>query len=294
MKKIYFKKAITVSMFCLLIFFVGFSQTTGNKVIRLYEGAAPGSEKWDWDEIEKVGKTQIILTNVSVPTLTVFEPEKSIATGTAIVVCPGGGFRMLSMTNEGCEVAKWLNSKGITAFVLKYRLIPQGSLRHINNIEIDRPKIVKKAIEDGKTAVAYVRNNATIWDLKANQIGIMGFSAGGAVASGVVYKCDKKSHPDFAAFIYPGRFGEAELPSDAPPIFIAMASDDPLKLTTHSIKLYNEWLSAGKSAELHIYRKGGHGFGMLKKDIPTDNWIDRFYEWLIDLEFNDKSVKIYN
>jgi len=256
-----------------------FSQPAGNKVIRLYEGAAPGSEDWTWNESEKNTGKQIIVIDVSVPTLTVFAADKSIATGTAVVICPGGGFRMLSMTNEGYDVAKWLNSKGITAFVLKYRL---SHVDTTNKGNLDRTSIAKMAIADGKAAMTYVRNQASEWGLK--RIGIMGFSAGGVVACGVTLSYDAQSRPDFVASIYAGKYLDADVPSDAPPMFIAVASDDSFNKTKQCIDLYYQWVDAKKSAELHIYRKGGHGFGMTKHNIPTDGWIDRFYEWLIDLK----------
>lgn len=271
-----------------------FSQSPNNKVIRLYKGAAPGSENWTWNEYEKKMGLYITIYNVSVPSLTVFEADKSIATGTAVIVCPGGAFHALAIDNEGYDVAKWLNAKGITAFVLKYRLchlITDNPVQEMwakmksATFNKDIEPIVAMGIADGKASVAYVRSHAAEWNLKPNQIGIMGFSAGGTVAAGVAFTYDVQSRPDFVAPIYPyvGNFGTKAVPSDAPPMFIAVASDDNEEFQIPSTLLYSNWVSAKKSAELHIYRKGHHGFGMRKQNIPTDTWIDRFYEWLINL-----------
>jgi dienelactone hydrolase len=272
-----------------------FSQSLNNKVIRLYKGAAPGSENWTWNEYEKKTGRYITIYNVSVPTLTVFEADKSIATGTAVIVCPGGAFHALAIDNEGYDVAKWLNTKGITAFVLKYRLghlVTENPTQEMwvkmksKTFNKDIEPIVAMGIADGKSAVAYVRSHAVEWNLKPNQIGIMGFSAGGTVATGVAFTYDAQSRPDFVAPIYPyvGDFATQTVPADAPPMFIAVASDDNEGFQIPSTLLYTNWVSAKKSAELHIYRKGHHGFGMRKQNIPTDTWIDRFYEWLINYQ----------
>ena len=272
-----------------------FAQPSGNKVIRLYEGSASGSETWNWKEIEMGTGPGTTVYNVTVPSLTVFEADKSIATGTAVVVCPGGAFHMLAISNEGYEVAKWLNSKGITAFVLKYRLAHlvtdnPGKEMGSKNIGSDKfnkdiEPIVAMDIADGKAAIAYVRSHSAEWGLKTDKIGIMGFSAGGTVTAGVTMTYDSQSRPDFSAPIYPyvGSFGNPAVPEDAPPMFMAVASDDAFGFQNHCISLYEKWVTAKKSAELHIYRKGNHGFGMRKQNIPTDTWIDRFHEWLTGL-----------
>lgn len=267
-----------------------------NKVVKLYDGAAPGSENWTWTEkIMKMGETEFAYNIVS-PELIVFEVPKEKATGQAVIVCPGGGFHFLSMKNEGFDVAKWLNEKGITAFVLKYRtehcltenpmveFMQKGP--NTDKFNKDMEPVVAMAIEDGKAAVAYVREHAGDFGIQPDQIGIMGFSAGGTVTTGVSFMYGEQSRPDFAVPIYPyvGSFGNPAVPENAPAIFIAVASDDTFGFQTHGTRLYNQWSEAGKSAELHIFRKGGHGFGMQKQNLPTDQWIDRFYEWLENLE----------
>lgn len=267
-----------------------------NKVIKLYEGIAPGSENWDWEEkVMKMGDNDFVYNIVS-PEMIVFKADPAKATGQAIIVCPGGGFHFLSMKNEGYDVAKWLNEKGITAFVLKYRtehcltdnpmteFMQKGPNTEKFNKDIE--PVVAMGIEDGKTAVSYVREHAGEFGIQPDHIGIIGFSAGGTVTTGVAFKYDQKSRPDFAALIYPyvGSFGSPSVPEDAPPIFIAAATDDTFGFQVHCTRLYNQWTEAGKSAALHIYRLGGHGFGMQKQNLPVDHWIDCFYEWLVALE----------
>jgi acetyl esterase/lipase len=127
-----------------------------------------------------------------------------------------------------------------------------------------------------------VRKHAADWGLAPDRVGIIGFSAGGTVAAGAGFNYTPESHPAFVAPIYAAAsfFKAAPVPADAPPMFIAAATDDQLGLAPDSIQLYTQWTTAKKSAELHIYAKGGHGFGMNKQGIPTDHWIDRFGEWL--------------
>lgn len=272
-----------------------FSQFSNNKVIRLYDGVAPGSENWNWKESKLDKQFTKSVYNVTVPTLTVFEADKSIATGTAVVVCPGGAFHSLEMKSEGLQIAKWLNSKGVTAFILKYRLIrtvtknPRKEwLAKIKSGSFYKEieSYIEMGITDGKTAVAYIRDNASTWGINPNKIGIMGFSAGGTLAAGVALKYDTLSRPDFVASIYPyfGGFDDVHVSSDAPPMFIAAASDDGFEFNKESISLYNKWINSSQSVELHIYRKGKHGFALNKQNIPTDGWIDLFYSWLVNLE----------
>jgi acetyl esterase/lipase/lysophospholipase L1-like esterase len=260
------------------------------KVIGLYNGAAPGSEDWNWTEKE-LGSGQLVY-NVSHPTLTVFAPDSFVATDAAVIVCPGGGFQFLSMGSEGYMVAQWLNKKGITAFVLKYRLahsltdnpLKEFMDKHPNSDSFNEriKPVVAMDIADGKTAVEYVREHATEYHISPDRIGIMGFSAGGTLVTGVAYNYNKESRPDFVAAIYPyvGSFKKGAVPDDAPPLFIAAASDDQFGFNLHCVSLYKDWVTSKHSAELHIYAKGGHGFGMNTEHLPTDAWIERFGDWL--------------
>ncbi|HRI22434.1 MAG TPA: alpha/beta hydrolase, partial [Panacibacter sp.] len=160
------------------------------KVIQLYNGAAPGSESWTWDEAlstKDIWQTDVVY-NVSHPTLTVFEPTANTATGTAVIICPGGGFHGLSINSEGYDVAKWLVKKGVTCFVLKYRLAhcltndPAAEFMSKvgkPELETDMKTAIPFAVADGKAAIAYVRSHAAEFSVDKNKIGIIGFSAGG-------------------------------------------------------------------------------------------------------------------
>jgi acetyl esterase/lipase len=264
------------------------------QVISLYQGAAPGSEDWDWNEkVLHLGNTGSgLVYNVSKPTLTVFKPDSVAANGTAIVICPGGGFQFLSMDSEGTEVARWLNKKGYTTFVLKYRLshsLTDNPMQEFMEKQPNTEKfnkeiepVVAMAISDGKAAISYLREHADEYGILKDRIGIIGFSAGGTVATGVAYTYDPESRPDFVAPVYPyvGSFDHSTIPANAPPMFILVASDDIFGFNEHCVNLYNDWVKAEKSAELHIYAKGNHGFGMNKKNLPVDTWIERFADWL--------------
>jgi acetyl esterase/lipase/lysophospholipase L1-like esterase len=263
------------------------------KVIPLYSGKPKGSENWTYSEKElfSEGIKKRVVYNVSEPTLTVYAPPTPLSNGTAVIICPGGAFGFLSIDSEGIDVAKWLNGKGVTAFVLKYRLAnskttdPVGEIfEKINTgkMEAEIFPVIPLSVSDGVEAVKYVRTHAADFKINPKRIGIIGFSAGGTVEVGATIQYTPESRPDFSAAIYPftGYFKEFKVPEDAPPLFIAAATDDNLGLAPQSVDLYNKWLTAKKPVELHMYTKGGHGFGMDKNYLPTDNWIDRFGDWL--------------
>ena len=264
---------------------------TEQKVIRLYEGTAPGSEHWQHGEQENYSQqwqTQVVF-NVVDPTLTLFAPDPANANGSAIVICPGGGFHALSINSEGFDVARWLAAKGVTCFVLKYRLVecktddPAVELMGKGSrIDADAAPIIPLALADGLAAIGYVRQQAAQYGVNPNRIGIIGFSAGGTVTASVGYNYTPATRPDFVAPIYLQYDWtiKTTVPADAPPIFILAASDDQIGLAPHSVQLYNDWLAAGKSAELHLYARGGHGFGMRQQNLPSDHWIELFGDWL--------------
>ncbi len=249
----------------------------------------------EWNTPEKEYYSTIwdnpVVTNVSVPTMEVFRADPKIANGTAVIVAPGGGLYALSIDSEGNDVAKWLTKKGITAFVLKYRLVPTGTdgVKEISELSTTNPQEIGKqvtpilplAIADGLEAINYVRSNAANYGVSVSKIGFMGFSAGGTVTMGVAYNYTKKNKPDFLVPVYPWTtiIPIQEVPSTAPPMLVICASDDPLGLAKGSVSLYSSWLDAGKIAGLHMYAKGGHGFGMKTQNLPSDQWISRFYEW---------------
>lgn len=285
-------KSTLLAGLCLLFCF----NIKAQKVIQLYNGAAPGSESWNWDEAvsDKNAFNTVAVYNVTKPTLTVYEPEAGTANGTAVVICPGGGFRLLSINSEGIDVAKYLVKRGVTCFVLKYRLkhtLSNDPVQEMMNdlSEANRDKfaqettpVIMMGIQDARNALAYVRQHAGEYNLKTDRIGIMGFSAGGTLAGVSTFNYTADNKPDFSAPIY-GFIPQqlvGKVADDAPPVFLAAATDDQLKLVPGSINMYNLWLEAGKSAEIHVYTQGGHGFGMKKQNIPTDTWIDRFADWL--------------
>lgn len=264
-----------------------------DKVIRLYEGAAPGSESWTWDEAENddnAWKTKAVY-NVSKPTLTVFEPSQRSATGTAIIICPGGAFHALSINNEGYDVAKWLANKGVTCFVLKYRLAHSITTDPVKEMtekwgkkefNDENRAVIPLCIADGKAAIAYVRAHAKEYNINPDKIGIAGFSAGGTVATAAAFNYTPETKPNFVAPVYPFFPNEMmdSIPQDAPPMFIVAATDDGLKLGPHSTNLYEKWVAANHPAEIHMYSTGNHGFGMRVQHLPSDTWIDRFGDWL--------------
>jgi acetyl esterase/lipase len=197
----------------------------------------------------------------------------------------------LSIDSEGAAVARWLAARGVTAFVLKYRLAHSGddATQEFMTLFADKTKldemlkkVVPLSIADGLAAVAYVRKHASDWGISPEKVGIIGFSAGGTVTAGVALHYAPEGRPAFAAPIYPATsmLKNDPVPADAPPMFLAAATDDQLGLAVDSIGLYDQWTAAHKSAELHMYAKGGHGFGMRRQGFPSDQWIDRFAEWL--------------
>jgi acetyl esterase/lipase len=285
-------KPLFVRTLCLFGFLT--IQLAAQDVIPLPTGTPPGATQENYPEREyfsKIWNTEVV-TNVTKPTLTVFKPSPELRNGTAVVICPGGGFMALSINSEGIDVAKYLAARGVTAFVLKYRLAHTGedaTQEFATLFTTDRPKfqemiakVVPLSIADGLAAVTYVRHHASAWGVSADRVGIIGFSAGGTVAAGVAFHYLPDGRPAFVAPIYAAgsRFKDDPVPADAPPMFAVAATDDQLGLAPESVALYDKWTAAHKSAELHMYAKGGHGFGMRTQNLPTDHWIDRFAEWL--------------
>jgi len=259
-------------------------------IIPLWPGGAPGSESWTQQEEETLIPPSLkVVRNVTQPTLTAYLPDPVAATGTSVIVCPGGGFHFLSIDMEGTDVARWLNARGIAAFVLKYRLIRTGDgfPAEVWDALGDREVMAERMaplrpliLADGRQAVRLVRERASEWGLAPDRIGMLGFSAGGAVTASVAFEHDAGSRPDFAGVIYGGGRGAAPVPADAPPLFVLCAADDPMVPPHTSVRLYEDWRAAGHSAELHIYAQGGHGFGMRQQGLPSDTWIERFADWL--------------
>ena len=283
------------------LFVAVFQLSAQDEVIKLYDGKALGSEDWNWEEAQKFSdlfKTEVVY-NVTDPSLLVFKPETP--NGTAIIIAPGGGFQTLSINREGIDLAKELASKGVTAFVLKYRLVHSKtdspakelmeSLKDRADFDAKRVKIKKLAGQDMQAALKYVRDNAAQFNIAKNKVGVIGFSAGATVAlESVLRSASKATLPNFAASLYGGPSDDImaqDIPKEIP-LFIAAASDDQLKLAPKSIALYNKWLAAGYPVELHMYAKGGHGYGMGTQNLPVDTWYKRYEDWLTQYKYLNK------
>ncbi len=284
-------KNLTLLMLGAILALGAMTQGAEEKVVRLYDGPAPGSEAWKLPERQiKFGPAMTpVIVNVVQPTLTVFQAQAGTANGTGVVICPGGGFCMLCIDHEGYDVARYLTARGVTCFVLKYRLLQcetENPMREAssggNFLEKVAP-IIKLALADGLAAMAHVRTHAKDYGVQPDRIGIMGFSAGGIVAASVAYNYTAETRPDFVAPIYLAHdlviHGDG-VRDDAPPLFAVAATDDQFGLAPQSVAIYQAWVAAKKPAELHLYAKGGHGFGMNKQDLPCDTWPDRFADWL--------------
>ena len=261
------------------------------EVVRLWEGPAPGAKGDAADDI---------------PTLALYPADPERATGTAVVVCPGGGYRNLAMDHEGGQVAHWLNSFGVSAFVLKYRLGP----KYNHPVELG----------DAQRALRYVRHNAAKFQIDPNRVGIMGFSAGGHLASTAATHFDKGdpsasdpierqgSRPGFAIFGYPvisftteythqgskrNLLGENPDPKlvellsnelqvtpETPPTFLFHTNEDTGVPPENSVLFYLALRKAGVSAELHIYERGRHGVGLAPTDKVLSSWPARLADWM--------------
>jgi len=243
----------------------------------------PAPESWfrQWGEP--------MVRNVSTATLTPFLPDPAKANGTAVIVAPGGGFRWLSINNEGWKIAKALNERGIAAFVLKYRLQPtpptlEGLKESMNSMFSSvaggppRPPQLDltNQLRDAEAAYALILSRAQEWHVDPNRIGMVGFSAG----AGLTMHCTLNSKTMKFAFIAPiyGGMGPVEVPKDAPPLFVAIASDD--FLFKGQFGLIKSWFEAGRPVEFHLYQNGGHGFGMGYPDRTTYWWFEPFTHWL--------------
>jgi acetyl esterase/lipase len=231
-----------------------------------------------------------------------FKPAAGTANGTAIIVAPGGAFHFLMVDHEGYDLARSLTKLGVTTFVLKYRVqhTPEHdedmpafleelvkNLPAVSQTEVESPTTYRPAEEarlwaeeDARQAIRFLRQNAAELGIDPNRIGIMGFSAGGGIAINAILEHDSLSRPDFAAGIYPGHRIVTPMPEDAPPLFIVIADDDTAVAPISSARLYEAWHKAGKSVELHIFASGGHGFGMLKRNLLSDGWLELFKNWM--------------
>lgn len=245
----------------------------------------PASETWfrQWGDP--------MARNITAATLTPFFPAPGKANGTAVIVAPGGGFRWLSMDNEGWKVAKALADQGITAFVLKYRLHPTpeslDGFRDSMNRTFDeasneepRPRPVQRdlsdQLEDAEAAYAMIVERAEEWGVDTDRIGMIGFSAG----AGLTMHCTLNSQTMKLAFIGPiyGGMGPVEVPENAPPMFNVIATDD--FLFRGQFGIIDSWYKAGVPVEFHLYQNGGHGFGLGNPNRTSNRWFEAFMHWL--------------
>lgn len=249
----------------------------------------------------------LMLRNVSQPTLTVYRPEFGTGHGGGVIVCPGGGWSILAWEHEGTDVAEWFAARGYVAFLLKYRvsatppdpaafaarmarndgalaeplsaakapramdqLVRDERLRHAREI----------AADDGRRALQIVRERAKDHGVQADKVGMIGFSAGAFLIVDVAMD-PQGPPPAFLAPIYGGETRGRPVPADAPPLFTVIAQDD--RLLFHMVEgLYLDWSGADRSAELHIFARGAHGFGMVRQGLPCDRWVDLLGDWLAD------------
>ncbi len=253
--------------------------------IPLYPGVAPGSENWNYPEKTAGTPERPQAQNIVRPVLLYYPAEKAAAVGTAMIVAPGGGFRTLMMSYEGVDVAKRLNQMGVDAFVLKYRTIYQDPNAQAasagRGTAAAGPQAGQNLREiagaDGQQAVRLVRQRAAEFGAASNRVGIIGYSAGGAVVLSTLYG-PADGRPDFAAPIYAAGANSNPPPAGSPPLFIAVAADDQTVGFQGSIDLFGAWRKAGLPAELHVFQTGQHGFG--KKGGGADHYLDRLEEWL--------------
>jgi acetyl esterase/lipase len=233
--------------------------------------------------------------NVTVATLTPFLPDPAKATGAAVVVAPGGGFRTLSMENEGWDVARALAARGVAAFVLKYRLNQtpkemaafEQSMRQMfaGGARPPRPSgaqafaALAPQIADSRAAFALIRRRSAEWRIDRDRIGMVGFSAG-AMLTMATALAGEDAKPAFIGNIY-GPLGAMTVPADAPPLFVALAADDGLIMSSASgFGLIDNWYKAKRPVEFHLYEQGGHGFGMYPKTTTSTGWFDAFVKWI--------------
>jgi acetyl esterase/lipase len=260
-----------------LTFLTAFSARA--QVVNIWPGVAPGSENWTQKE-RTIDNTPVgtVVFNVVTPTLTAYLPERTKATGTGVIIAPGGAFVALAISLESQGVARWLQQRGIAAFVLKYRIMEKRGEGIPKNMNMDEAG--KYGIADGIQAIKVVRQHAAEWGVSPDRVGLMGFSAGAMVTSGALLQQDAASRPNFAAMIYGGPFGVMPaIPAKLPPMFLAWAQDDDVALEP-IVKFHEALTSAGHKPEVHIFSAGGHGFGMKKQGTSSDHWIDAFYYWL--------------
>lgn len=277
------------------------------EVIDLWPGQPPGKDPLEAEESvqpPRAGETPPVqrVTNVRKPTLKVFRPAKDKDCGAAVVIAPGGAYNILAWDKEGEEVARWLNTLGVTGCVLKYR-VPRRAGEPSN----EPPS---RALQDGQRAVRLVRSRAKDWGIDPKRVGMLGFSAGGHLTAATATGHDGRryepvddidqvsSRPDFVVLVYPAYLvtpkGDGLLPTikvnkQTPPMFLAHAADDRVA-PENSVQMFLALKRAGVPAELHVYSRGGHGFGLRPSDRPVSHWPERCAEWMRDRGLLEKGA----
>jgi acetyl esterase/lipase len=263
--------------------------------IPLWQAGAPGSEGqtspmkayWESYKTATASTWYAVVSNINNPSITPFLPAPGTATGAAVVVCPGGGHRFLALEHEGYAVGKWFSDHGVAAFILEYRLAKSPGSTYEVNVH---------SLMDAQRAIRTVRSRAKEWNVDPARVGIIGFSAGGEVAALAAARFDNpvkgsadpidslSCRPDFQGLFYPGLpHPQPEVSAKAPPAFLCGAYDDGFKLTTPMVQYYLKFAEAGVPAEMHIYAKGGHGFGIRDENRPVYSWMPLFATWLTNL-----------
>ena len=273
--------------------------------ITLWPAGEVPDEPKDIKERKKPTKTDALgkmrIAYIDNPTLTIYRASEEKANGTGVIICPGGGYNILAWTHEGTEIAEWFNSIGVSAFILKYR-VPRRDPETPHSLPL----------QDAQRAIRIVRSNAKKWNVDPDRIGLLGFSAGGhlTVMSGVHYNKktypkvdtadDFSARPDFLMPIYPAYLGNRvnkdklseliNVNKNTPPTFIAITHDDSDR-SYYSALLYAALKKNNVVGELHIYSKGGHGYGMRKSNNPVHTWPDRCRDWLGSMGYLEKKEK---
>ncbi|MSU63016.1 MAG: alpha/beta hydrolase [Pedosphaera sp.] len=260
------------------------------KEVLLWPNGAPGSEGKPGREVVQIaGNGERNVWNIHNPSITPFIPSKDKATGTAVIIAPGGGHRLLCVDHEGYNAALWLSERGIAAFVLKNRLARETNSTY---------KIDVEALADTQRAIRLVRQRANEWNVNPKRVGVMGFSAGGELAALVSSKFDagnesapdvvdrQSCKPDFQALVYPGRSSDIRPTTNSPPVFLACGYNDRPDISRGLAEVYLRFKEAGVPADLHIYSTAGHGFGVRSNTKgAVAGWLARFEDWLGDRGF---------
>ncbi|MES2276399.1 MAG: alpha/beta hydrolase [Bacteroidota bacterium] len=271
-----------------LILFCSLQKATEPKEILLWPSGAPGSEgKTDAEKVRITDQQDVVISSVHKPSITPYLPNPKLATGTAVIICPGGGHSELWISHEGYAPTHWMMEHGVAAFVLKYRLAKEKNSTYT---------IDKDELADIQRAIRLVRSRAKEWGIDTAKIGVMGFSAGGELAGLAAMRFTKgdpnatdpidreDDRPAFQGLIYPGNSGRLTVSPNSPPAFMAGGYKDRPDIAEGLAMLYLKYKQAKIPAELHIYAAVGHGFGIRTSNHgAVAEWPRQFYLWLADM-----------